>query len=155
MYGTTQYLDQLAQLVTLLCGNLLVDGVALQEVLFQYLIRPNAECCGILGIDAIAYRKDSVEIIEIGFCGLGFPGYCTVPSSCFHFGNNHIIQKFAGCEDVLKEFRDSRNFCAKQFRNLTLSEPDGIPFDSYIYTGVSLRSLIYYELRIISFHIQR
>lgn len=74
------------------------------------MIRPYAECCGILGIDAIAYRKDGVEIIEIGFCGLSFPGYCTVPSGCFHFGNNHIFLKFAGCEDVLKVFGDAGTF---------------------------------------------
>ncbi len=75
-------------------------------------------------------------------------------SGCFHFGNNHIFLKFAGCEDVLKVFGDSRDLCSKQFRNLTLSKPDCISFDPYIYLGVSLRRLIYYELRIISFHIQ-
>ena len=34
----------------------------------------------------------------------------------------------------------------KQFSNLTLSKPDCISFNFYIYTGVSLWSLIYYEL---------
>ena len=48
---------------------------------------------------------------------------------------------------------DSRYFYSKQFRNLTLSKIDCISFDSYIYTGVTLWCLIYYELRIDCFHI--
>ncbi len=62
--------------------------------------------------------------------------------------------KFAGSIDVLKVSGDSRNPCPKRFCNLTLGKPDCIPFDPYIYTGVTLWGLIYYELRIVRFHIQ-
>lgn len=33
----------------------------------------------------------------------GISGYRTVSSGCFHFGNNHIFLKLAGCKDVFEE----------------------------------------------------
>lgn len=102
LYGATQHLDRLAQLVVFLRGNSFVNGVALQEVLFQNLISPDAECSGILGVNTIAYRKNCIKVIVID----NFKR-CTSKASiydCFHFGNCRVLIQFAGCEDVLKVF---------------------------------------------------
>lgn len=50
-----------------------VDSITLQEVLFQNLIRPDTECSGVLGVDAIAHRKNGIKIIELSFCRLSLP----------------------------------------------------------------------------------
>lgn len=41
--STSQHLDQLAEFIELLTGYALIDGITLKQVLFQYLIGPNAE----------------------------------------------------------------------------------------------------------------
>ena len=41
--STSQHLDQLAEFIELLAGYALIDGITLKQVLFQYLIGPNAE----------------------------------------------------------------------------------------------------------------
>ena len=61
----SQHLDQLAQLVILLRGNSLVDSVALQKVLFQYLISPDAELSTTFRLDAIANRYDYIKAVNL------------------------------------------------------------------------------------------
>lgn len=65
LYGATQHLDQLAQLIILLRGNPFVDCVAQQKVLFQDLICLDAELSTTFRLDAIANRYDYIKAVNL------------------------------------------------------------------------------------------
>ena len=65
LYCANQYLDQLAQLVIFLRSNPFVDGVTLQEILFQYLIRPDTELSASFRFDTIANRYDYIKTVNL------------------------------------------------------------------------------------------
>ena len=55
--------DGLFQLLQLLGFRLVIDGIPLYKVLFQHLVRPDAELRGVFGVDTITYRQNHIEVI--------------------------------------------------------------------------------------------
>ena len=64
MYGTTHHLHQLAQFGYLLAVYALVDSIALDEILLQYLVDPLAELNTSLTFHTIANGDDDIKCIK-------------------------------------------------------------------------------------------
>ena len=83
--------------------------------------RPLAEAGCFCGIDSIADRDDSIEIIEFH----ELRNFATESSiyDCFHFGNSRITAKFSLVVDIFEMFTDSWHLNPKELRHGLLCKP--------------------------------
>ena len=102
---------------------LVVQREALDDVFAQDLRRPNSELRRPPRIHPITDGNDCVQIVEINRVFLRFTFNSTVPSGCFHFGNNHSFNQFTTFKDILQMLTDCRLLYTKQLSHRALRQP--------------------------------
>ncbi|MDT4849506.1 hypothetical protein FQZ97_836300 [compost metagenome] len=103
-----------------------VEAVALQQMVLENAIGPDAEAGTLHRLDAIADGNDDVEAVMEGFVGFAVRGSSPeIPDNC------RLVQ-LPLMEDVADMFTDRTDVLIEQLRHLPLGQPDGFPFQAHL-----------------------
>ncbi len=127
--------DGLFQLLQLLGFRLGIDGITLYKVLFQHLVRPDAELRGVFGVDTITYRQNHIKIIGVD---PSFHPTRSLLTNYFHFGNSYLVLQLSALENITDMFGNCRNFRSEQLRNLRLRQPYAVALHADLQTGLAV-----------------
>lgn len=111
--------QHLAQDLGVLLKAVLIECVALQQVFAQGARGPLAELCALFGVDAVAHREKSVEVIVLDRSrdvSLNTPEF---PECCFTL-------KLLIFVDILQVLVNRAHILVEQLCHLPLTEPQGL-----------------------------
>ena len=139
LQGSAKHLHQLSKFRKLLLAYSLVYGIALDEVLLQYVVCPLAEADAPNRVHSISYRYNHVEVvIWNGSAYLStslHTNLCIFCTSCLFFQLSTLI-------DIADMSVDNSSICLEEFAHLSLCQPHGLSFQLDIQLGFAILTLV-------------
>ncbi|MNP21601.1 hypothetical protein D3C76_1142270 [compost metagenome] len=115
-------------------------------MILEYAVGPDAEAGTLRRFDSVTDRNDDVEAVVLNFARhMTAPllaNYPEIPDSCRRL-------QFAFGVYVTDVLVDSSYILVEQLRHLPLSQPDGLPFQSYLGDGFSFALVDQYRQRLL------
>ena len=143
--GARHEAHNILKLVVAVEFYLLVDNVALDEVLFEYGGCPLAETCALYRLHTVANRDDDIKVVQCNFFYLRKTTSTSVILGVCIFCTYQAFVQFTFLKNIRYMAINCCSVFSKQLCHLTLCQSHCLIFQIYIKLYASVLRVVYFD----------